>query len=582
MRVVTSLSNRIFVASTALTALSLGLAFAFVNARVSDQAEAELRRGLVEAAVLVEQHRATLSETFTRMTRLVADLPKLRAAVAENDPPTAQGPADEFRTQINADLLIVTNPAGQVLAASGASLAGPPVPADGPASLEELTAFVPHPLGLLQLASVPIRLELETTEVLGRLTVGFFLDDETAVQFRKVTGSEIAFAAGGHIVASSLPQAFRTAVESLVSTTEATPVAVDGVDYLALARPIGSTPESTGAAGAAGPRTVVLRPRTESLAFLSSLRVGLASTLLGAVLLATLLSYAVARTMTRPLSAVTSAMRDVAATGDLTRKVALQSGTWDDEDARLLASTFNTLTDSVARIQRESLQKERLSALGRLSTVIAHEVRNPLMIIKASLAALRRDPLDPSEAREAALDIDEEATRLNRIVTDVLDFAKPLRFELGEARLNDVCRASAEAAWAGQSEGRVRLDLDDAVPPILTDAELLRRALVNVLSNARRAVEAAPAEATDVLLSTRRGPAGVVVTVRDTGIGIAKEDMPRIFDPYFTTSRTGTGLGLPITKNIIEGLGGTLAVSSTPGAGTEVRIELPMAMPGAA
>ncbi len=78
-------------------------------------------------------------------------------------------------------------------------------------------------------------------------------------------------------------------------------------------------------------------------------------------------------------------MREMAATGDLTRRVSLKSRPWDDEDARLLASTFNTLTESIARFQREAAQKERLSALGRLSTVIAHEIRNPLMIIKSSL-----------------------------------------------------------------------------------------------------------------------------------------------------------------------------------------------------
>ena len=83
-------------------------------------------------------------------------------------------------------------------------------------------------------------------------------------------------------------------------------------------------------------------------------------------------------------------MREVAATGDLTRKIALRGpARWDDEDARLLATTFNTLTDSIARFQREVAQKERLSSLGRLSTVIAHEVRNPLMIIKAALRTLR-------------------------------------------------------------------------------------------------------------------------------------------------------------------------------------------------
>ncbi len=131
-------------------------------------------------------------------------------------------------------------------------------------------------------------------------------------------------------------------------------------------------------AEAGGPTTLILRSRTERLRYLSTLRAGLAGALIVTLLLATVLSYAVARTMTRPLAAVTDAMRDVAATGDLTRKVTVQSRAWDDEDARLLGSAFNTLTESIARFQREAAQRERLSSLGRLSTVIAHEVRNPL------------------------------------------------------------------------------------------------------------------------------------------------------------------------------------------------------------
>ena len=122
----------------------------------------------------------------------------------------------------------------------------------------------------------------------------------------------------------------------------------------------------------------------------------------------------------RPLAAITRTMRDVAATGDLTRKIALRRTRWDDEDARLLATTFNTLTDSVARFQREMSQRERLSALGRLSTVIAHEVRNPLMIIKASLHGLRQKEPSSAAVHEAVADINEEVARLNRIVNDVL------------------------------------------------------------------------------------------------------------------------------------------------------------------
>ena len=158
-------------------------------------------------------------------------------------------------------------------------------------------------------------------------------------------------------------------------------------------------------------------------------------------------------------------MREVAATGDLTRKIALRGGhRWDDEDARLLATTFNTLTDSIARFQREMSQKERLSSLGRLSTVIAHEVRNPLMIIKAALHALRQP--DVTRRRRCARRSPTSTTRsarLNRIVNEVLDFARPIRFELAPADLNALCRESA-ARRPGVGAGRRRSTLDlDAV-----------------------------------------------------------------------------------------------------------------------
>jgi two-component system sensor histidine kinase HydH len=249
--------------------------------------------------------------------------------------------------------------------------------------------------------------------------------------------------------------------------------------------------------------------------------------------------------------------------------------------------------ESIARFQREAGQRERLSSLGRLSTVVAHEIRNPLMIIRATLATLRRESITPAELREALADIDEETTRLNRLVTEVLDFAKPIRFELAEASLGEVCRASADAAWASPSETRppIRLDLDPHLPPIVTDAERLRTALVNILTNARHASHAhdGPAAADEaagdtgiattasagVVVSARADADRVIVTIRDHGAGIAAEDMTRIFDPYFTTRRAGTGLGLPIAKNIIEGLGGTITVRSQVGDGTEIRVELP-------
>jgi two-component system sensor histidine kinase HydH len=215
--------------------------------------------------------------------------------------------------------------------------------------------------------------------------------------------------------------------------------------------------------------------------------------------------------------------------------------------------------------------KERLTSLGRLSTVIAHEVRNPLMIIKGSLHALRQKNLDETAMHEAVHDIDEEVERLNRIVNEVLDFARPIKFDVASADINDVCRGSAaasQAAGAGATMARVLLDLDPAAGPLVTDAERLRIALVNMLVNARHA-------GGDVTLRTRTNGEHVSIVIADTGRGIEPDHLAHVFDPYFTTKRGGTGLGLPIAKNIIEGLGGTITIDSTPGAGTEIRIDLP-------
>ena len=177
---------------------------------------------------------------------------------------------------------------------------------------------------------------------------------------------------------------------------------------------------------------VILRSRTEQVEFLSSLQTALAAT---ALLVAVLMSYGVARTVTRPVGAIIATIREMSDTGDLTKKITLPDpGRWNDEDTQLLAKTFNTMTASIARFQQEAAQRERLSFLGRLSTIVAHEIRNPLMIIKMVLRTLRRQTGLPDPAQTAAQDIDEEIDRLNLVVGEVLDFARPIRIRVFAGR----------------------------------------------------------------------------------------------------------------------------------------------------
>jgi two-component system sensor histidine kinase HydH len=431
--------------------------------------------------------------------------------------------------------------------------------------------------------SVPIAIGLDRPELMGTLTVGFRLDDALAEQFKRETQSDIAFAVDGQIKASTLPDRGRLA--SLLNSDRIQTISIGGSEYVALKRPLAPAP-----ATALGnvPTVLLLRSRTERLRFLIAIRTGLAAMAIVAVLAATILSYAVARTITRPLATITDGMREMAATGDLTRKISPHAKSWEDEDAKLLAVTFNTLTESIERFQREAAQRERLSALGRLSTVVAHEIRNPLMIIKASLRTLSKDSTTRDEIRQALQDVDEEVERLNRVVNDVLDFARPIRFDYAATDVNAVC-ADAEQATRNAAEPIVvKLIPDRTLKPIVTDAERLRMALVNILANARHAIldkkeGSGKGPDPDIEIQTMNGTAGrVSVIVRDRGRGVNPEDLARAFDPYFTTKRTGSGLGLAIAKNIIEGMGGSIALESRVGHGTEIRIDLPSQAPPAA
>ena len=177
---------------------------------------------------------------------------------------------------------------------------------------------------------------------------------------------------------------------------------------------------------------------------------------------------------------------------------------------------------------------------------------------------------------EAITDIDEEVVRLNRIVNEVLDFARPIQFELSRVDINALCRESAGAALASGPGSAIAMELDPALATVTTDPGRLRIALVNLLVNARHAVHGNDGHVT---LSSRASGESVRISVADGGTGIAAHDLAKVFDPYFTTKRGGTGLGLPIAKNIVEGLGGTLTVSSTPGKGTDITIDLPFDAP---
>jgi signal transduction histidine kinase len=490
-------------------------------------------------------------------------LPVLQNAVATDDPPTVQPIAQEYQARMRADLFVVLGRGDHLLAQTGRLRASSQdvesIVAACRASRDG-TCFWPYPGGVLHVAAIPMDAGLTT------LVVGSSLDGRMAERIREVTNSEIAFVVNGQVAATSLDPARSATLGALAGRSEPFAVRLDDEDYVGRVQPLAASDS------AAGPVAIVLRSRTEHMRFLPTLRWHIAVTALAVVLIATFVAYLVARTVTRPLRALTGTMREMATTGDLARTMP-PLGRWDDEDVRLVASTFGQLTGALDRFRHEASLRERLSSLGQLSTVVAHEIRNPLMIIKSASRSLRRSA-DPDVA-DTARSIDEEVARLNRVVTDVLDFARPISFEYAPADLNHICQDAVAAVRATSDAFPVTVEPASGPAMIVTDAERLRAVLVNVVSNAQHAVQASFPSVAPIVVSLRSPARGQwEIAVTDRGPGIAPADLPRVFEPFFTTRRGGSGLGLAIARKIVEGLGGGISVDSRPGQGTTVRIVL--------
>ncbi|HET9596121.1 MAG TPA: GAF domain-containing protein [Anaeromyxobacteraceae bacterium] len=243
------------------------------------------------------------------------------------------------------------------------------------------------------------------------------------------------------------------------------------------------------------------------------------------------------------------------------------------EHARLYEDLRRSYAD-LRRAQDQLVHRERLAALGELASVVAHEVRNPLGVIFNSLGSLRR-MLRPEGDAKMLLDIvGEEADRLNRIIGDLLDFARPTLPTLRPEALDRVLDEALSAALA-QARGPidVRREVAPDLPLAPVDARLLRQALVNVVMNA---VQAMP-DGGPLAVRARAEGGFAVLEVEDAGPGIPEEVRHRIFEPFFTTKATGTGLGLAVVKRIVDGHRGRIEVSAAPGGGTRFALHLPIA-----
>jgi two-component system sensor histidine kinase HydH len=249
--------------------------------------------------------------------------------------------------------------------------------------------------------------------------------------------------------------------------------------------------------------------------------------------------------------------------------------TLHEDDGALLGRVilFRDMTE-LRRLKQEIIRSQRLASLGSLAAGVAHEIRNPLSSIKGFATYFRERYAGNPDDRETAETIISEVDRLNRVITQLLEFARPMTMNRLPTSVETLIRHALKTI-EGQARERgiiIETKLPPEIGEIPLDADRINQVLLNLFLNAIAAMD--QGGLLRVSLGKHDGRM-IRIDITDTGIGIRKEDLPRVFDPYFTTKPSGTGVGLPIVQKIVEAHGGEILLASEPGKGTTATILLP-------
>jgi len=235
-----------------------------------------------------------------------------------------------------------------------------------------------------------------------------------------------------------------------------------------------------------------------------------------------------------------------------------------------LAKVNRELQDSFEHIKRA----DRLSAIGELSASLAHEIRNPLASIEGA-ANIIESPQTGEQIRSSSIAIiRKETERLNRLLTNLLDFARPRKPEfqgVEPGRLID--SIISLAGHSAQQEGiMLRKDVPFGVPQFECDPEQMKQVILNLTLNAIQAMS----QPGEIVLSARLRNSSMVINVRDQGPGIGEQDLDKVFNPFFTTKDTGTGLGLSVVHQIVAQHGGAVSAERNSDRGMTFSVTLPL------
>lgn len=424
------------------------------------------------------------------------------------------------------------------------------------------------------------RIELQMGHVAETISsMGFLLNDDflSNIRIKEVIGADIiAYKPDGEVIATTLPRGSLSEVMASVSSddieaslqqTENAPI-VRNISYLS--QPYKVIYRSLKGLDAEDYAILSLIVATKDISVAkrsSAITIGLVA--VSGIVLITIIGSLIASNITAPVKQLVEATQRIAS-GDLTVEAPVKT----HDEIGMLARSFNQMTEDLKTSRDKLIQSERLAAIGHLAAGIAHEIRNPLTSMKMIVQLLRKKVQNDESARESIQVVLDEINRLEVVINELLDFARPMELMLEPVSLVDIIDDVLRLMEADLRSKKVEIvkRIDAPIPAIMLDANRMRRVFMNIILNSMQAMP----DGGKLIIRCNHNiqSHSIFVEIEDTGVGIPKEVLDRAFEPFFSARSGGVGMGLANVRKIIEQHGGSIDMESKEGQGTKVIIRL--------
>ncbi|HMF74590.1 MAG TPA: ATP-binding protein [Bryobacteraceae bacterium] len=557
------------------TSIAITLLFAITGwavqsyaARVSQQSlEAEVKISLRAYEALW----AVRVNDLAAISRIMSSMSDVRAAFMTHDSATIRDTAGQLWSQVSAQdaSFLVLDPAGGVIASLGGEL---PDLAGTDALLKAATArfpaqssaYVAWDKHLYYVVLTPVYVQTATEPaLLNVLLVAFAINDKLALEMKKSTdGTDFAFLSASGVVATTVPvAASRELLSGMQSEGGTKRQVVAGTDSLVLRTPL-TGPDGTGAGtlyiirSFAGPTRVIME-----------LRKNIALIWVLAMLTGILLTYLLTKRILRPVETLDRAAEEVTRR-NYGHRVPVET---QDELGRL-ATTFNAMCDSIQNARDELIRHERIATIGRLSTSIVHDLRNPLAAIYGGAEMLVDAELSPEHSRRLASNIYLASRRIQELLQELVDVSRSNGRPLEMCKLLEIVNGAVEPAAGVANAQRVSVAVD--VPAdirVMADHDRLGRVFFNLIDNA---LDAMP-EGGALRISCSVEPGSAIVHIEDTGRGISEEAWQTLFQPFSSFGKkSGLGLGLALARQTMLDHGGEMWADRNMAKGARFHLRL--------